>query len=35
MTTTDIAMFGIFIVGLVAMRLIWLATIKDNDNEHK
>ena len=35
MTTTDIAMFSIFIVGLVAMRFIWLATIKDNDNEHK
>ena len=35
MTTTDIAMFGIFIVGLVAMRFIWLAAIKDNDNEHK
>ena len=35
MTTTDIAMFGIFIVGLVAMRFIWLDIFQDNDNEHK
>lgn len=35
MTTTDMAMFSIFIVVLIAMRMIWVATIKDNENEHK
>lgn len=35
MTTTDMAMFSIFIVALIAMRMIWLETIKDNENDHK
>jgi len=35
MTTTDMAMFSIFILGMIVMRMIWLETIKDNENEHK
>ena len=29
------AMFSIFIVAIITMRMIWLETIKDNENEHK
>ena len=35
MTLIEMAMYGMFIAALYLMRLIWITTIKDNENEHK
>ena len=35
MTLIDALMYGLFALALYVMRMVWVITVKDNDNEHK